>query len=513
MILIVHQHSQVIEIRDTETNTVLPEITGSITAQFLAMVSKYPDQWIGWCNKQYAERFSAKEIVQKTKHKLIMASYSVNGNYCIADAIGYADDTPFVNVNRTVNYPTWLMSADAGITHAKMVSTFTKSGAVNKNDPFEYFLTSLAKLSQQRGVFCYSDPALVSGKITGLQNEKKTNFTTLFRFVKQHYKARWIVLMFFNLWIYEKRFPFWALLKTFFLKRKNLSEETFNQLKPARIAQGDFNVDVLIPTIGRKKYLHEVLKDLAQQTIVPKSVIIVEQNPDETANSELDYLEDSWPFEIKHKFTHQTGACNARNVGLKLISSDWVFMADDDIRFESNLFEKVWECINAYDLDAVSIGCLQEGQKPIFRELKQSVTFGSGTSFVKRSALEGLSFDMAYEFGFGEDGDFGMQLRNKGVDVIYEPTIEMLHLKAPVGGFRTKPSHPWEGESIQPKPSPMVMVFNLKNKTREQLLGYKTILFFKFYRHQSIKNPISYFKTLKSRWERSIFWAQILQKK
>ena len=101
-----------------------------------------------------------------------------------------------------------------------------------------------------------------------------------------------------------------------------------------------FTIDVIIPTIGRKKYLYDVLKDLANQTVVPKNVIIVEQNPDEGSKSELDYLQNqSWPFLIKHTFINKTGACNARNMALQQIESDWIFMADDDIRFEKDILE------------------------------------------------------------------------------------------------------------------------------------------------------------------------------
>ena len=46
-------------------------------------------------------------------------------------------------------------------------------------------------------------------------------------------------------------------------------------------------------------FLYNVLKDLSKQTLLPKTVIIVEQNPNESAFSELDYLTtETWPFKI-----------------------------------------------------------------------------------------------------------------------------------------------------------------------------------------------------------------------
>jgi GT2 family glycosyltransferase len=118
---------------------------------------------------------------------------------------------------------------------------------------------------------------------------------------------------------------------------------------------------------------------------------------------------------------------------------------------------------------------------------------------------------MRFENGFGEDADFGMQLRNKGVDVLYLPQPQILHLKAPVGGFRSKPVLPWEDEVIQPKPSPTVMLFKNIYHTKEQLLGYKLNLFFKYYKNQSIKNPFKYYKSMQKQWEISAKWAEILK--
>ena len=125
--------------------------------------------------------------------------------------------------------------------------------------------------------------------------------------------------------------------------------------------------------------------------------------------------------------------------------------------------------------------------------------------------VKDLKFNEVYEFGFGEDTDFGMQIRNKGYDVIYLPEPSITHLKAPMGGFRTKPVLEWHSETITPKPSPTVMLFLLMHKTKQQLYGYKTILFFKYYKVQSIKNPFAYYRMFQKQWQMSMKWAKILE--
>ena len=85
--------------------------------------------------------------------------------------------------------------------------------------------------------------------------------------------------------------------------------------------------------------------------------------------------------------------------------------------------------------------------------------FGTSHAFVKSSSFKELQFNMGFEFGYGEDNDFGMQLRNRGFDIVYISTSQILHLKAPMGGFRTKPVLRWHEDEIQPKPSPTVTVY------------------------------------------------------
>jgi GT2 family glycosyltransferase len=272
-------------------------------------------------------------------------------------------------------------------------------------------------------------------------------------------------------------------------------------------------VDVIIPTIGRKTYLYEVLKDFSKQILLPTKIIIVEQNPERGSISELDYLtNEKWPFEIQHIFIHQTGACNARNLALDQTQSEWVFLADDDNRFDATILSDIFEKIEQYGNLVVTTSYPQKNEIKKYQNVIQWPTFGAGNSFVRRDLLDKVRFNMAFEFGYGEDGDFGMQLRNQGEDTLYLPEPEILHLKAPVGGFRTKPVMQWHSDSLQPKPSPTIMLFQIVHTTREQTLGYKTILFFKYYRLQTIKDPVHYYRHFQKQWERSVFWANTLKR-
>ena len=367
-----------------------------------------------------------------------------------------------------------------------------------------------------KGLICKSFPnLLINIKSENFEFDKKrASNSILIRFIRNNYKKRWLFLLFLNFLIYKRKIIVFNILSVYF-KRKinnnsiNISDIEINSAKE-KLKLSDFSIDVLIPTLGRKQYLLDVLKCLSKQTILPQKVIIIEQNPEKNSKSDLDYISNNWPFIIDHSFINQTGACNARNVGLSKVTSNWVFFADDDILFENNILEKSLNQLNKLGEECITFSCLQKGEIEKNKTIFQWKTFGSGTSLVKATLLEDLSFKKEHEFGYGEDADYGMQLRKKGVDVIYIPNIKLLHLKAPIGGFRHKHKFDWINNKILPKPSPTVMAYNLKHKTEEQLLGYKTILFLKYYKNQKIINPINYIKTLNLQWKLSKQYAKKL---
>ncbi|GAK99373.1 glycosyl transferase [Nonlabens ulvanivorans] len=263
--------------------------------------------------------------------------------------------------------------------------------------------------------------------------------------------------------------------------------------------------------MGRTSYLQDVLSDLNKQNRAPKSVIIIEQNACENASSELDDLKkETYQFELIHHFTNVTGACRARNKAISYSKAPWILLFDDDVRIQENFSIQVEDFLNRSNAKCVTFACLQYREVENMQAFKQWESFGSGCSIVHRDVLEKCSFDMALEHGYGEDVDYGMQVRNAGFDVIYAPQIQILHLKAPVGGFRKPYVFPWNDEEIQPKPSPQIMYHRKKNYTHKQLLGYKMVQLFKTFGVFGTKLPWKHYKKYLQAWNQSEKWANEL---
>ncbi|HLA56216.1 MAG TPA: glycosyltransferase family A protein [Flavobacterium sp.] len=509
MIVIYHHNNKPTQVWDETGQCALEFMSVPLSKLLFGLAQTHPERLMVWCDETYRKNLNIDQFSIIFHHKKMMASFCQNGNF-LPESIGYIEESSFIKINKKVTFPTWRMSSAVGGIDASVLEALRTK--IKHDNDFDYFLNSLGKLAMPSGLFCYSEPQLLKG--TTADYLRKGGNKSLFRFAKQHYKTTWLFLLLLDLLVYEKKFPLFSACCALFYKRRNLDVATFDNVKIGSVKKSNNNksIDVVIPTIGRKPYLHDVLKDLAKQTSLPSTVIVIEQNPEPGSTTQLDYLtNENWPFKIKHAFIHQSGACNARNLALSEVESDWIFLADDDIRLNPVFLETAFEKISENANHVFNFACLNEGQHNKYKTVHQTSIFGSGCSIISKESLGDSRFDMAFEFGFSEDLEFAMQLMNKGFDTYYFPQPSIVHLKAPVGGFRTKPQLPWANDTFQPKPSPTVMLYKLMHHSKEQLLGYKTTLFFKFYNGQPIKNPYRYLKNFRKRWNDSIFWANHLR--
>ena len=476
MILMIHQYDQVVSVRDLNNLKELSLVDTQVNKAICQLAKNFPDRWIIWVRQDYEQYLNLEALRDVFHHKGLIVSYAVASQY-LPEQIGYVDQSCFIKVNREVCYPTWLMSADAGGMHAELITEFQMHFDISHQ--LDYSLNSLAKTYIQHGLFCYSNPLLIlsippENKLSGHMPVR-----SLFGFVRQHYRLKWLFMLFYFFLKYEKKVPLWSLI-SHLLSSKRVNRKDVkvpSEVKSSRTVGNSQNYDVVIPTLGRKTHLYNYLKDLSGQLMRPNQVIIVEQNPDKDSQSELDYLDsESWPFQIKHHFIHQLGACNARNLAFKDTRSEWVVLGDDDIRVNPDLYPGMIDQAIKYGVKSVIGHCPEPGKTNLFPEVGQTTIFGSGLAVIHRSLLKKVSFDLAYEFGYGEDNDFGMQIRNSGEDVLYLPNSEITHLKVSSGGFRTPFEHPWNEERVKPKPSPTVMLNKKKYLTTEQRRAYRFIL-------------------------------------
>jgi glycosyltransferase involved in cell wall biosynthesis len=499
MILLIHRDGLLLEKALKDNNSLSLKYKDPVKGIF-DLARKYPNELLLWVDVEFCDNINWTSLIEIFDRKQVMASFAIRSR-SIPPEIGYIDQLPFVNPKYSVRYPTWMMSTDIGGIHASALNSFEVYE--NFAFSFDYFLNSIAKIGQQNSLLCYSDPNLTNlpqGNLTYRFSAK-----SLFNFVGRHYKKEWLIVLFYCYYRFDNKIPIGPLINSYFSKTFFKRDLSLAEFEPSSNNGNAKSIDVIIPTLNRREHLRNVLIDLNNQKLKPKNVIIVEQGMDEKACSELDFLNDEWDFNIIHHFLKDKGACKARNWALEQIGSDIIFFADDDIRFEENLLNNAFSQLKAIKVGCLNLNAQQENEDLVFNKIKQWGAFASGASLVKSEFLKNCRFDRNLEKGFGEDIDFGMQLRQEGCDIVYHPYLKLKHLKASSGGFRNLMTTKVENQGMDkiPKPAPTMMILMKKWYSRQMLDGYRIALNLKFYRYQPVKNPLKYLKSMKKRWRLS----------
>ncbi|WP_375239767.1 glycosyltransferase family 2 protein [Aurantibacter sp.] len=511
MIIAIHNNDILIDVLDKTFASLSFKFikTETLTASILRLSEVYKDELLIWCHQDQKSVLNLNSLDYIFHHKRVLASFNPSDKNYIHNGIGYVERSFYLKIKKENTFTTWLMSDSIGGINTSTLLAL--KNLINPKNSLNYTLNSIAKASNVLGLFCYSEPKLVNKNINSCN--EKPSIPILFKFVKEHYKWVWTWYLLLAFIVFEKRFLLFSFLKTIFSKQKHLDFdlETIKVASKRQVITSK-EIDVIIPTMGRKSYLYNVLKDFSTQTILPKRIIIVEQNPDPKSVTELDYIKkEEWPFHIIHKFTHQTGVVNARNEALKEVKSEWTFLGDDDNRFNSTLIEDLFTEIENYGTQVGTTVYLQPKEVQTYLKTAQTSIFGAGNAILKTSLLDNVAFNKVYEFNYGEDNDFGMQLRLQGEDVVYFASIKVTHLKAPIGGYRTKVAQAWANEKIKPLPSPTIQFLYQSYFTSKQLLGYKLLLGLRQLKSKRSINIIRSVKLFNKQWKQSQLWSTKLK--
>lgn len=221
MIIVYHQNNCITKVIYNNNQSIIVEQNKSIAYGIIKLANKFPKSIIVWCHQSLDKSLNLEGIVTLFHHNKMMLSYCTSESSFLGNRIGFVEESPFIKVNKKCTYPTWLMSSEVGVIHASVLKLIGEE--VKPGINFDYFLNSVAKVGMILGLFCYSEPQLLLKNELNVKTQN-ANLFVLFRFVKQHFKKRWLILLFLQLVIFEKKTPILPLLYSVFLKieRKRL---------------------------------------------------------------------------------------------------------------------------------------------------------------------------------------------------------------------------------------------------------------------------------------------------
>ena len=200
-------------------------------------------------------------------------------------------------------------------------------------------------------------------------------------------------------------------------------------------------ISIIIPTLGRKKELYDLLESI-RLTVdrLCYEIIIVDQNRDGLLN---DLLQTAGNLPIQHCLVPFSGLAQARNFGIKKAAMPYLFFADDDMRFLPGALQRSWDFLeNNKEFWAVS-GCM------IDENNSRAVScFASGAHkldlkrhfrgyFIESSILFRKKLFDEYEFdeslgcgrfhGAEEGADLLFRVLSDGKSIYYDPEVKYHH--------------------------------------------------------------------------------------
>lgn len=237
------------------------------------------------------------------------------------------------------------------------------------------------------------------------------------------------------------------------------------------------NVSVIIPTLGRYLFLPGALESLQRQSVRPREVVVVDQNPE--AEREPQVYEGYDDLNLRVIYQDERGQSLARNGGLESVSGEWVLLFDDDSVAHDNLIEAHLNalCDGRFDTSTgVSLPPQEspesEYQLPLqFRHARLAQTFDTGNSFLRTETARALGgLDRNYDFGPATDLDFGTRLYQSGARIAHNPQAARIHFKAPMGGLRVHGALKYNTDSgmLNPFPPVTLSYYGLRFLTRKQ---------------------------------------------
>lgn len=90
------------------------------------------------------------------------------------------------------------------------------------------------------------------------------------------------------------------------------------------------DVSIVIPLYNRKEYIRKTLDSIAVSGVAPRQVIVVDNDSDDGSYAYVKNISGLYDYDIVLTTEKRRGASVARNKGLELCQSKWVYFFDSD---------------------------------------------------------------------------------------------------------------------------------------------------------------------------------------
>ncbi len=197
-------------------------------------------------------------------------------------------------------------------------------------------------------------------------------------------------------------------------------------------------LSVCIASYKRPAQLSVLLDDLARQQRRPQEVVVVDNDPAETARAVVDSAREAGaPFPIRYAIQPIKNISLTRNRSVELAEGEWLAFIDDDERAPGAWLEQLEDAAARFDacgvlgpvlpvLPAGAPAWLRRGRFYDWPRLKtgavvpiKHLRLGNALLNAEALRMQEPIFDPAYGLTGGEDGDLLARLVQAGVRIVW----------------------------------------------------------------------------------------------
>ena len=218
-------------------------------------------------------------------------------------------------------------------------------------------------------------------------------------------------------------------------------------------------VTVIIPNYNGHKYLVSCLKALFEKTEVEIQVIVVDNG---SSDQTIEEAQDLFP-QVKYILLDKNyGFCRAVNEGIRVASTEYVLLLNNDTEIKSGFVEhllhtiKKSTCIFSVEAKMIQYGdrtlldsagtyynalgwAFARGRDDSVKKYNhRSRTFAAcaGAAIYRRKVFDEIGYFDERHFAYLEDIDVGYRARIYGYENLYEPKAQVIHVGSGSTGSR-----------------------------------------------------------------------------
>jgi glycosyltransferase involved in cell wall biosynthesis len=166
-------------------------------------------------------------------------------------------------------------------------------------------------------------------------------------------------------------------------------------------------LSIIIPTIGRKLELLDLLKSLVKSIEnISYEIIIIDQNPKGFLDDSLNEYRDI--LNISHHNVDFKGLSKAKNYGVKLAQGLYLSFPDDDCKIFPSTYSKALEIIQNNNFDIVFGRCIDKmGNDSVLKFKKESYLLNKNNMLGGFVEATGIISKKIFDQGFLFDENMG----------------------------------------------------------------------------------------------------------